>query len=309
MRRRIGMRMPILALLLLSFPYSEINAESTQEELRRELEILDNRSHDHTSFTQGLEVWEGSILESSGLYGHSRLSEVNIQNGEVIRQISFDDSVFAEGITVRNNSVIVLTWREGTAFEIDLDDFSIVGNYSYEGEGWGICYNGEHLVMSNGSSYLSFRDPESFEISHSVRVTIDGEGVTNLNELECVGDIVYANVWMDDSIIAINSTSGHVEFFAIASSLSINQGQDRDEVLNGIAYDDSSGGFWITGKNWTEMYLVKFYIPESDSASNDSPITIQIVLLFTGMLVLSLIYSNIQRKDEPEKPNFKDYPQ
>ncbi len=301
--------MPLLALLFLSFPYSEIYAESTQEELRRDLEILDTASHDSTSFTQGLEVWEGNLLESSGLYGHSRLSEIDIRNGEVVRQISFDDSVFAEGITIRNNSVIVLTWREETAFVIDLDDFSIIGNYSYEGEGWGICYNGEHLVMSNGSSYLSFRDPESFEISHSVRVTIDGEAVTNLNELECVGEIVYANVWMDDSILAINSTSGQVEFFATASSLSITQGQDRDEVLNGIAYDESSGGFWITGKNWTKMYLVNFHVPESNSESNDSSIAVQITLLFTGILLLWLIYSNIQSKDEPETPNFKDHPQ
>ncbi len=309
MRRRIGARMPILALLLLSFPYSEINVEATQEELRRDLEILDTVPHEPTSFTQGLEAWNGNLLESSGLYGHSRLSEVDIRNGEVIRQISFSDSVFAEGLTIRNNSAIVLTWREGTAFEIDLDDFSIIGNYSYEGEGWGICYNGEHLVMSNGSSYLSFRDPESFEIIHSVRVTIDGEGVTNLNELECVGDFVYANVWMEDSILAINSSSGQVEFFAIASSLSKNQGQDRDEVLNGIAYDESSGGFWVTGKNWTEMYLVKFYVPGSNLEADDSPNATQIALLFAIILVFWVIYSNIQRKDEPETPNFKDYPQ
>ena len=308
MRGRIGVCLAFSSLFLLSISFLPINAEATQEELRRDLDILDTVPHDPTSFTQGLELSGGYMLESSGLYGHSRLSEIDIQNDVVIRQISFEDSFFAEGITIRNNSVIVLSWREGVAFEIDLDDFSITGNFSYEGEGWGICYNGEHLVMSNGSSYLTFRDPDSFEISHSLQVTFGGDGVSNLNELECVGGTVYANVWMDDSILAINSSSGQVEFFATAAAVSEKQGKDRDEVLNGIAYDESAGGFWITGKNWTEMYLVNFNESERNTSSNNSPVTVKIFSLFVGILVLWLVYSNNPKKNDPYTPNFKDHP-
>ncbi len=309
MMRGIGGSIVISTMLLLCLSNSVINAESSEEVVRMDLEIIDSIQHEPTSFTQGLEKRGGNLLESSGLYGFSRLSEIDIQNGEVIRQISFDDSIFAEGITVRNNSVILLTWREGIAFEIDLDDFAIIGNYSYQGEGWGICYDGEYLVMSNGSSNLTFRDPESFEISHSIQVTFEGEEITNLNELECLGDTVYANVWMDDSIFAINSSSGIVEFFASASIVSEKHGNNSNEVLNGIAYDESADGFWITGKNWSAMYLVTFSESEANQNPNVTPITTSIFILAVGICLVWLIRPILPWTNAPETPNFKDHHQ
>ncbi len=309
MMRGIGGSIVISTMLILCLSNSVINAESSEEVVRMDLEIIDSIHHEPTSFTQGLEKRGGNLLESSGLYGFSRLIEIDIQNGEVIRQISFDDSIFAEGITVRNNSVILLTWREGIAFEIDLDDFAIIGNYSYQGEGWGICYDGEYLVMSNGSSNLTFRDPESFEISHSIQVTFEGEEITNLNELECLGDTVYANVWMDDSIFAINSSSGMVEFFASASIVSEKHGNNPNEVLNGIAYDESADGFWITGKNWSAMYLVTFSESEANQNPNVTPITTSIFILAVGICLVWLIRPILPWTNDPETPNFKDHHQ
>ena len=309
MMRGIGGSIAISAMLLLLLSHPSISAETTDEVVRMDLEILDSIHHDPTSFTQGLEKRGNTLLESSGLYGHSRLSEIDIQNGEQIRYISFDDSIFAEGVTVRNNSAIMLTWREGVAFEIDLENFSIIGNYSYQDEGWGICYNGEHFVMSNGSSSLAFRDPDSFEISHSVLVTIGGEELHNLNELECVGGIVYANVWMDDSIFAINSSSGIVEFFAPASIVSDKQGKNNNEVLNGIAYDESAEGFWITGKNWTEMYLVTFSEPESNQNTKGTLAINRLSFFVVGVLIVWLIRPSFRWRNDPETPNFKDHPQ
>tara|TARA_B100000686_G_scaffold236398_1_gene244336 strand:+ start:217 stop:1146 length:930 start_codon:yes stop_codon:yes gene_type:complete len=309
MARGIGASIVFSSLLFLCFSYPPINAETTTEAFSRDLVIIDTVPHDSTSFTQGLEKRDGNLLESSGLYGHSRLSEINLQNGEIIRQISFEDSIFAEGITVRNNSVIMLTWREGTAFEIDLEDFSVIGNYSYEGEGWGICYNGEYLVMSNGSSSLTFRDPDTFEINHSLLVTFEELGVTNLNELECVGDTIYANVWMDDSILAINSSSGKVKFIVRTSSVSESQGKNANEVLNGIAYDESAGGFWITGKNWTEIYLVNFHESSNNTNSPDSSTTNSLILIVVGICIVFFFCFRILWRKDPETPNFKDHPQ
>ena len=297
---------PIALLLLLISPHSS-GAENSQLAEERDVEILRTLPHNSSSFTQGLEVQGKSIFESSGLYGHSRLSEIDSQNGEVIRQVSIDDSYFGEGITVKDQSIIMLTWREGIALEFDISNFSIIGNFSFEGEGWGLCYNGEHMVTSNGTSELSFRDPNSFETDFTVLVTWDGNPVSNLNELECVDEKIYANVWMEDIILEISSTSGAVKSYASPISISSTQGNSSEEVLNGIAFDQNSGGFWITGKNWTEMYLVNFTIPEV-ILSPDEPPGYPILVAASGVTIVSaiLLFRIILQKKEPETPNFKD---
>ena len=238
---------------------------ATQYEVAEEryLTLLQTIPHDSNSFTQGLEDYRGdTIFESTGLLGHSGIKEIDLGTGEVIRQENINNSYFGEGITVVGDSIVMLTWKSEIALIFDINNFSIKDSFTYQGEGWGICFNGHSLVMSNGSSQLSFRDPSSFEIRESITVTWDGEEVERLNELECVDDKIYANVWGRDYIIAINSTTGATEFFVSAKSLSSVQGRTSNEVLNGIAFDHATGGFWITGKNWTKMYLVNF---------NDSP--------------------------------------
>ena len=278
---------------------------NTAEE--RDVEILRTLPHDSSSFTQGLEVLENSIFESSGLYGHSRISEIDSQNGEIIRQTKIDDSYFGEGITVKGQSIIMLTWRAGVALEFHISNFSIIGNFSFEGEGWGICYNGEHIVTSNGTSELSFRDPDSFEIDFTIVVTWDGVPVSNLNELECVDDKIYANIWMEEIILRISSTSGKVDFFSSPLAVTSIQGNSNEEVLNGIAFDRNSGSFWITGKNWTQMYLVNFTVPEEKlDADEDSHLfTFMVVFVATIASTLFIFRKNPKKKDL-ETPNFKD---
>jgi len=299
----------LISLILIFLPHSQIYAETSSEGRTFTIDVLEVAPHNETSFTQGLEMFDGNMLESSGLYGKSRLSETDIVTGEVIRQIIFNESIFSEGITVREGSVIMLTWREQIAFEVDLNDFQVIGNYSYQGEGWGLCFNGNHLVMTNGSSDLIFRDPYSFEVDYTIRVVLDGVEIVNLNELECVGDMVYANVWMQDNIVAINSSSGEVVFSATLSLISQDQGNNRNEVLNGIAFDKSSGGFWITGKNWTEMYLVDF-IPEASIEKNDPESTNGIFLaLFSIFTCIIILYLKFRTNLGLKKPNFKDHHQ
>ncbi len=309
MAARSVIRITPLALLFLIFTYPLSIAENSGEVENRGMKVLEIAPHDPTSFTQGLEIWNGSLIESSGLYGNSRISEIDLRTGDVIRNLSIDDSLFAEGITVRNDTMIMLTWKSEIALEIDLQDFTIVGNHSYEGQGWGICYNGEHYVMSNGSSFLTFRDPDTFEISHSVQVTLDGAAVDRLNELECVGGTIYANVWLDQVILAINSGSGHVEFSASAETLSEGQGANSNDVLNGIAYDESEEAFWITGKNWTEIYLVDFHPIGENNTSTANSSGNYIFYILTGIVAFSISHSIIQRKKDPETPNFKDHHQ
>ena len=158
-----------------------------------------------------------------------------------------NDSYFAEGITVLDQSIIMLTWKENKHSNRYLQ-LQYCRELQFRGEGWGICFNGEFLVMSNGTSQISFRDPETFEINHTIQVTWDGQPVPNINELECVGKEILANVWLQDVIISIDSISGNVQYFVSPTSITSTQGTNSNEVLNGIAFDKSSGGFWITGR-------------------------------------------------------------
>ena len=302
-RSYMGRRALASALIMIIFFTSESFANSSSENLDNAVEssivVVDTIAHDPNSFTQGLEYYNGTLIESSGLYGSSSIREVNPANGETIRSLPINESLFAEGITVKGGSIIMLTWKEELALEIDIEDFRIIGNYTFQGEGWGICFNGDHFVTSNGSSVLSYRDQQTFETNYSVNVTWDGESVQNLNELECVNDKIYANIWMQDTIIEINSTTGMVEMFASAKTLSENHEGPLNEVLNGIALDHNRDGFWITGKNWSEMYLVNFEsIGENQTNKKDSPISIQILDNWTTLVVLlsitiSLILSRL----------------
>ena len=309
MRTRLGTSMVCILAFSISLSVESMASDSIDQAEEKGFKVVRSIPLEETSFTQGLEVLDGSIFLSSGLYGESRLSEINLQSGNIIREMTINDSYFAEGITVLDQSIIMLTWKEERAFRIDISNFSIVENFSFEGEGWGICFNGEFLVMSNGTSEISFRDPETFEINHTVQVSWDGQPVPNINELECVGKEILANVWMQEVIISIDSISGNVQYFVSPTSISSTQGANSNEVLNGIAFDKSSGGFWITGKNWTHIYLIESSYQETPSEiqgtsgfNRFSEIFIISVML---LLLLLVFYRN---KNEPETPNFMDSP-
>ena len=307
MRRRLGASIVCILAFSISLSTESMASESIDEAEEREFQVVRTIPLEETSFTQGLEVLEGSIFQSSGLYGESRLSEIDLQSGNIIREMPINDSYFAEGITVFDQSIIMLTWKEEKAFRIDISNFSIIENFSFEGEGWGICFNGEHLVMSNGTSQISFRDPETFEINHTIQVTWDGQPVSNINELECVEREILANVWLQDVILSIDSISGNVQYFVSPTSISSTQGNNSNEVLNGIAFDKSSGGFWITGKNWTHIYLIEISPKETSSEVEETSGVNRFSAFFIISTILFLfLLATIRNKNKPETPNFKD---
>lgn len=216
------------------------------------VEVLSTRPHDPDAFTQGL-VWHGSgFYESTGLYGESDLREVTV-NGEVNRSTDVAEQFFAEGLAQVGDRLIQLTWRAGTALVYDEESFEVIDRRAYDGEGWGLCLlDGGPLVMSDGSDRLTMRDPGTFEPSGSVSVTLDGEPVELLNELECVGDTVWANIWKSDLIVGIEPSTGRAHSVVDASGLLT----DDAGVLNGIAHDGEA--FWLTGKYWPTMFEVAF---------------------------------------------------
>ena len=265
-----------VALLLIVLVYSLPATAQVQSEAA-ELVLISSHQHDSEAFTQGLEMHDGLLYESTGLYGHSSLREVDPSSGQVMRQAELDESLFAEGITVVGDSIVMLTWRAGVALVFDIESLTVIANHSYSGEGWGLCYDGTNLVMSNGTSELAFRNPDDFTLVSTLQVTDEGNEVSLLNELECVGQTVYANVWGSDSIIAIDKSTGEVRLTIDASILAENESDGYNDVLNGIAYVSEQDAFLITGKNWTSMHLVLFgsaQAPEDDEGQESLVLTI-----------------------------------
>ena len=222
--------------------------------------VLETYPHDTGAFTQGLLLQDGHFYESTGLYGQSTLREVVPETGEVLREVNLPSEYFAEGLTLVGNRLIQITWKAGEAFVYNLDTFEQTGTLPYEGEGWGICYNGKDLVMSDGSATLTRRDPETFAVLGKTEVKLRGQPVTMLNELECVDGFVYANIWQSDTIVKI-ADSGQVIEEINASNLLTNAERAQlgpNAVLNGIAYDAENKTFFLTGKLWPKVLGVRF---------------------------------------------------
>lgn len=228
------------------------------------LRVVRTHPHDPGAFTQGLLMHDGALYESTGLRGESSIRRVGLESGEVQRSVILDDEFFAEGLARVGDRLIQLTWRAGKALVWDLETFEQVGEHDYRGEGWGLCYDGERLIMSSGNDRLQFRDPETFEKLGEVRVTRAGRRLRQLNELECVDGMVYANVWTDDHIARIDPETGEVTAWIDAGHLLAEEDRNGGEdVLNGIAYMPETGHFLLTGKRWSNMYEVEL-VPRAE---------------------------------------------
>ena len=228
------------------------------------VEVVAGYPHDRGAFTQGLLWHNGTLYESTGgrdtdRYGPSTLRQVEIATGARLQKRVLDGSLFGEGLERVDNRLIQLTWTSGRALVYDLDSFDLLTTHDYEGEGWGLCYDGERLIMSDGSSSLTFREPDTFAVLGRVEVRRSGTLISQLNELECANGRVYANIWQTDEIIVIDPRSGAVESTIDARGLS-DDGSIRDPaaVLNGIAYNPERDVFYVTGKLWPVLYEVRF---------------------------------------------------
>lgn len=213
--------------------------------------VLSALPHDPAAFTQGLEFSGETLYEGTGLVGKSSLRAGPAGAAPTVRQEL--PGLFGEGITVLGPTVWQITWQDGVAIERDAKTLAERRRVTYTGEGWGLCHQNGRLVMSDGSSKLTFRDPVSFAPTGGVDV-----GRDQLNELECVGDSVYANVWQTDRILRIDAASGRVTGEIDASGLLTAEERGSADVLNGIAAVPGTDEFVITGKLWPRMFRVKF---------------------------------------------------
>ncbi|EGZ13206.1 hypothetical protein PHYSODRAFT_546922 [Phytophthora sojae] len=228
---------------------------------RPTVDVLTKYPHDTTAFTQGFTVvnrgHDKIFIESTGLNGESSVRHVDIESGKVLKQYNLPQELFGEGVTAGpNDELVMLTWKSKTG----LFTFDTV-----TGEGWGITYDGEKFVVSDGSSTLMFLDPKTMEEVRSVDVTMyDGaQKISQINELEFAKGFIYANVWYHPYVLKIDPETGGIVTMFDLSKLVADVGVDvmSGAVLNGIAYDDAEDVFYVTGKLWGAVYKVRLVDP------------------------------------------------
>nr|WP_245586258.1 glutaminyl-peptide cyclotransferase [Solimonas soli] len=227
-------------------------------------EVVRMLAHAREDFTEGLEICDGAMLESTGLYGLSALIRKRIDDGAVLQRRPLPAAVFGEGITCSGGHVYQLTWHEQLAVVYDARDFTPQRVLHYEGEGWGLTHDARHLIMSDGSATLRFRDPDDFHVVRSIEVRDGDTPVTRLNELEYARGLIFANIWQTDRVAVIDPADGVVRAWLDLGALSARFDKPAnwsasDDVLNGIAYDAPRDLFYFTGKRWPALFELRLH--------------------------------------------------
>jgi len=223
--------------------------------------IIEVFNHDTQSFTQGLEFENGRLYEGVGQYNQSRVLEVDLSTGSIKRDVKLSGNYFGEGITIMNDTLYQLTWRQGKCFMYDFkgEGFQILTEeFNYVGEGWGLCNNGTELIMSDGTENIYFRNPKSFQELRRIQVYSDRGPIPQLNELEYIDGKIYANVYMTNLVITIDPQNGKVLEMIYCDELTKQGRGATGDVLNGIAQNDQNGKIYMTGKNWDKLFEVSF---------------------------------------------------
>jgi glutamine cyclotransferase len=220
-------------------------------------EVVSSYPHDPQAFLQGLVWYDGGFYESDGLFGQSSLRRVAYPSGDVVKKVDVPREHFAEGLAMVGDRLIQLTWRSNKGFVYDRESFNLIGELTYQTEGWGLTYDGSSLILSDGSDQLFFLDPDTYQVRRSVNVTLDGRPLRALNELEWIKGEVWSNVWMTDMIVRIDPATGQViGVLDMTGLLGMNR-RDEDDVLNGIAYDPDGDRTWVSGKRWPLLFEIK----------------------------------------------------
>lgn len=223
-------------------------------------EIIKTYQHDKTSYTQGLEFYNGFLYESSGQYGNSSLRKVKLETGEVIQKINLDKKYFAEGMTIFNQKIYQLTWKEGVGLIYNLENFTFEKSFTYKKslEGWGLTHDSTHLIKTDGTERIWFLNTETQKEEYYIEAYTNQRKVEQLNELEFINGKIYANIYQQNSILIVNPKNGKVEGVANLNGLKnlVEQHAELD-VLNGIAYDQKTDRLFVTGKKWSKLFEIK----------------------------------------------------
>ncbi len=255
-RRHVPRLSPALALAAALLAWAALPLAPARAAELLAWELVAEYPHDPRAYTQGL-VWSGGqLFESTGLVGRSSLRRVDPASGRVLDARALPAPHFGEGLALVNRTLIQLTWTSGLARAFDRDTLAPTAEYPYQGQGWGLAFDGRRLIMSNGTDWLTFRDPRDFSVLGQVRVVEEGRATGQLNELEWAEGFVLSNVWHEDQVLVADPDSGRVaarlDFAPLRRRLS-----GYAEVLNGLAWDPQARLLWVTGKLWPRLFAVR----------------------------------------------------
>lgn len=241
--------------------YEDILVTSDVEPTRYSYEILASYPHNTNHFTQGLEFHNNILYEGTGQEGQSGIYSVNLKNGTSIKEYKLENQYFGEGITILNNKIFQLTYKHQIGFIYDLNTFELLGTWKFRSrEGWGLTNDGHNLIMSDGTEYLSFINPETFATVKKIQVSDKHNIIKNINELEFVKGEIWANIWTTDTIVIIDPNSGKITGTINMSGLSgsvIKNQTEQIDVLNGIAWNPVTDKIYVTGKLWPKLFEIK----------------------------------------------------
>lgn len=246
----------ILIILFVSSCSNHANYTKKETNISYDKMLKVNRilPHDQTSFTEGLFFYNDKLYESVGLYGKSNFYlNINLENGHPENTIKIDDNIFAEGSIILNNKIYILTYKENKVLVYDFNTKKLLKTYPYDKEGWGLTTDGKNLIASDGTDKLYYLD-ENLNIIKTIKVTIEGQPINNINELEYIENYIWANVWQTNYIIIIDKDSGKVVKKIDFTNL-INEylsGYPNIDSLNGIAYNNKK--LYLTGKNYPYIF-------------------------------------------------------
>lgn len=219
--------------------------------------VVQSWPHDREAFTQGLDLYDGTLYEGTGVEGRSSVREVELATGRVVKRVDLPYPIFGEGIAVLDGRLYQLTWKSKKGFVYDAATLAPRDSFAYEGEGWGLATDGKLLYMSDGTSTLRVLDPKTLQVTRTIAVTEAGTPVPFLNELEWVKGELYANVWMTEFVARIDPATGHVTGWIDLTGLLTPEERVGVDVTNGIAYDAARDRLLVTGKYWPKIFAVE----------------------------------------------------
>ena len=226
--------------------------------------IINSYPHDKNAYTQGLEIHNGFLYESTGKKGKSSLRKVELETGKVLQQINLDNQYFGEGMTRLGDEIYMLTWQKGFGFIYDFETFEQQGTFKYKNsiQGWGLTNDGERLIKTDGTERIWFLNAKTQAEESFIEAYTNKRKVENLNELEYIDGKIYANIYQQNSILIVDAKTGKVEGVADLNGLKVEMEKTQklvpqDEVLNGIAYDKENKKLYVTGKNWGKLFEIE----------------------------------------------------
>ncbi len=221
-------------------------------------EVIKILPHDINTYTQGLLLYKKDFIESSGQYGKSFLRKINSINGNIIKEIKINENYFAEGITIYDKTIYMLTWKNNKGFKYDVESFEKKGEFNYQSEGWGLSTLNNQIVMSDGTEKIYFRNPKTFKIERTIEVYDNNGKIENINELEVINGKLYCNIYGKDIVLIIDPITGLVTgSINLEKVFNRKNYNDKIDVMNGIAYNKINNSLIITGKWWPSMYEIK----------------------------------------------------